>query len=224
MGSSSTSLALVFHGAAKVTRASLYETPNDSQLPINLQSDARVPFLGFCGLHYERGGVVVLAINPGGGGDAYTSRTPQDSKLIPLIEGFVAAAPASSSPAFDAMCRCYASQVQTWNLWRILQPTLEACGTTVEHVCYLNIFPYRTAKDARPSSRALTNAWGKVVAPLLQTLEPSMLVALGKKAGGIANNFHRAPPPLYVVPRTIGDTYVSADAERVLAAIRERAV
>jgi len=223
MPHSSASLATAFHRAAQVTRAALYGTQTDSQLPLHLQSDARVPFLGFCGPRYRRGGPVLLAINPGGGGDAYASRTPQDCELIPLLEAFVRANPAELPEAFERMCASYSAHAQTWNLWRILRPTLEACGTPVEEVCYLNLFPYRTAKDARPASRALTAAWTQVVAPLLQALQPSRLVALGKKSGGVAERFHREPPPLFVVPRTIGDTYVSEDAQRVLAAIRERA-
>jgi len=155
----SSSLAPAFHRASRITRAALYGTQNDSQLPLNLQSDARVPFLGFCGPGYRKGGVVLLAINPGGGGDAYSSRTPQDSKLIPLIETFVAATPSVVPSAFERMCASYSAQAQTWNLWRIMLPTLEACQSTADHVCYLNLFPYRTAKDARPSARALNVAW-----------------------------------------------------------------
>lgn len=223
MPHSPTALANTFHRAAQVTRAALYGTPNDPQLPLNLVPDARVPFLGFCGPDYGNGGVVFLAINPGGGGDAYVSRTPQDSELIPLIEGFVSAVPAQVPNAFKRMCTSYSAQAQTWNLWRILQPTLDACRTTIGHICYLNLFPYRTANDARPSSLALKNSWLQIVTPLLQALRPSLLVALGKKAGSVAGRYHQAPPPLFVVPRTIGDTYVSEEANQVLATIRERA-
>lgn len=223
MAHQSSSLALAFHRSARVTRTALYGTPDDLQLPLNLQSDARVPFLGFCGPRYKEGGVVFLAINPGGGGDAYASRTPQDIELIPLIERFVAATPEVAPKAFEMMCTSYSAQVQTWNLWRILRPTLEACRTTIEHVSYLNLFPYRTARDIRPSSRALHTAWLDVVTPLLQALQPSMLVALGKKAGTVAERSYQATTPLYVVPRTIGDAYVSADAERVLAVIQKAA-
>lgn len=219
----SSSLAPAFHRASRITRAALYGTQNDSQLPLNLQSDARVPFLGFCGPGYRKGGVVLLAINPGGGGDAYSSRTPQDSKLIPLIETFVAATPSVVPSAFERMCASYSAQAQTWNLWRIMLPTLEACQSTADHVCYLNLFPYRTAKDARPSARALNVAWLEIVAPLLKALQPSQLVALGKKAGSVAARYHQGPPQLFVVPRTIGDTYVSPEAEQVLTAIRKSA-
>ena len=220
---STASFATAFHRAARVTRAALYGEQEDLQLPPNLHSDARVPFLGFCGRRYARGGPVLLAINPGGGGEAYASRTTQDAELIPLIEAFVASGPSDLFAAFERMFANYSAQVQTWNLWRILQPTLTACDVTIDLVCYLNLFPYRTANDVRPSALPLRAAWLEIITPLLQALHPSLLIALGKKAGSIAERFHSAPPPLFVVPRTIGDTYVSTEAEHVLAAIRERA-
>jgi hypothetical protein len=221
MSASPSTLAVAFHGAASVTRAALYGTQSDLQLPKYLQADARVPFLGFCGPRYSAGGCVLLAINPGGGGDAYSQRTPQDAELIPLIEKFVAASQANVANDFEKMSRNYAAQAQTWNLWRILGPTIAACRSSIDQVCYLNIFPYRTAKDALPSASALRKAWELIVVPLLGALRPSKLVALGKKAGNVAERFHRPPPRLFVVPRTIGDSYVSAEAEQVLASIRQ---
>ncbi len=77
-------LAIEFQRVAQIRRASLYGTEKDPQLPAHLVEDARVPFLGFCGPNYKPGGVVLLAINPGGGGDAYVSRTREDQVLIPL--------------------------------------------------------------------------------------------------------------------------------------------
>ncbi|MBL8224717.1 MAG: hypothetical protein JNM50_05245 [Chromatiales bacterium] len=213
-------LPSAFQRAARVSRAMLYGTDHDHQLPRNLHHDARVPFLGFVGPAYRPGNPVLLAINPGGGGDAYVTRTPQDRELIPLIERFVAAPPEQLDRAFDDMCRSYAAQVRTWNLWRILGPTLAACRSDLDAACYLNLFPYRTQGDKRPTTVPLRNAWTHIVDPLLKALAPGLLVALGKKAGGEAERYHRPPPPLFVVPRTIGDSSVSAEAQAVLATIR----
>jgi hypothetical protein len=213
--------ALAFHRASQVTRSTLYGTDSDHQLPLYLPSDARVPFLGFCGTGYRSGGTVLLAINPGGGGDKYMARTPQDNEIVPRINAFVTAKPAVLSETFQDMCESYSTQVQSWNLWRILLPTLKACNTELEDICYLNLFPYRTARDARPSLRALNTAWISIVKPLLQSLQPTVLVALGKKAGKIAESVHSAPPELFVVPRTIGDSYLCDEAKQVLSTIQQ---
>lgn len=189
-------------------------------MPCNLQDDAAIPFLGFCGGDYRRGGCVLLAINPGGGGDAYTQRTPQDQKLIPLIQQFTSSDDSSVVASFDAMSANYSALAQSWNLWRILKPTIEACGFTIDQVCYLNCFPYRTAKDAKPAAYVLSKAWQNIIVPLLGELDPSILVALGKKAGSVAKRFHNGTAQLYVVPRTIGDTVVSPEALMVHAELR----
>lgn len=216
-------LSHVFQASARVTRSQLYGASIDAQMPRHLQQDAKVPFLGFVGAGFSPGRPVLLAINPGGGGDAYTTRTPQDAELIPLLQAFVQAEGSEVATTFERMCSNYARQVGTWNLWRILHPTLQACRCTLDEVCYLNVFPYRTAKDARPSQSALQASWNLVIQPLLAELKPSMLIALGKKAGDVAARYHQGPPRLFVVPRTIGDTRVSPEARQVLDAIQARA-
>ncbi len=213
-------VAFIFHAAAQVRRQQLYGVEIDGQLPQHLRADARVPFLGFSGPKFRPGCPVLLAINPGGGGDAYQVRTPQDEELIPLIEAFVAAEDIEIEAAFNRMTRTYMAMAQTWNLRRILKPTLDACGVSVEEVCYLNIFPYRTRGDVRPSASSLRKAWSDITSPLLADLKPSKLIALGKKAGGVAQSLAKEGPRLYVVPRTIGDTYISDEAKLVLQQIR----
>lgn len=213
-------LVEAFHQAANISRATLYGCVADPQMPVHLQEDARTPFLGFCGPSWKSGGTVLLAINPGGGGDAYQNRTPQDAELIPLIRQFMSSTPQDAGIVFHHMCDSYRRQVQSWNLWRILQPTLDACGDSIDEVCYLNIFPYRTVGDAKPAQGALRQAWSLIVHPLLTVLEPGLVVALGKKAGNVAAKLHSPPPGLFVVPRTIGDSYVSPEAHAVLDQLR----
>jgi hypothetical protein len=189
-----------------------------------LVEDARIPFLGFAGSQYRSGGVVLLAINPGGGGDSYQIRTPQDAQLLPLIETFVTSSPEEVAKHFDSMSSNYAAQVRTWNLWRILHPVLQACGKELSEVTYLNCFPYRTAGDRMPQAAVLRASWAKVIEPLLVVLKPSIVVALGKKVGGVAERQFRGPGVLYVVPRTIGDTRVSDEANFVLKSLRGNAI
>lgn len=214
------SIASAFQRSAGVSRAALYGTERDTQFPLNLAADARVPFLGYCGPRYAVGNPVLLAINPGGGTDDYQERNAEDRELIPLIEEFVRAKQGTRTHAFEAMSRVYMKHVQTWNLRKIVEPTLEACGKTVEEVCYLNLFPYRTRQNHMPSAKARYAAWANVVAPLLNELRPSLLIALGKKAGGVAAGFPQPTSRLFVVPRTNGDRYVCNEAKAVLEVIR----
>ena len=214
------SLASAFQKAASVSRAALYGIASDAQLPLNLVTDAKVPFLGYCGPKYVQGNPVLLAINPGGGGDDYRQRHAGDEELIPLIEAFCRASPEERGEALDGMSRVYMQHVQTWNLRKIVIPTLEACGKAVDEVCYLNVFPYRTRNNAMPTATARYAAWGNVVAPLISELRPKNLIALGKKAGGVAERRPIQNTNLFVVPRRRGDRYVCDEAKVVLAAIR----
>jgi hypothetical protein len=213
------SFAPTFQKAAIVPRAALYGTDSDPQLPASLLADARVPFLGYCGPRYSVGNPILLAINPGGGSDDYSERHAEDEELIPLIEAFVHAQGSATPKAFEKMCHVYMEHVQTWNLRNIVTPTLAACGKGVDEVCYLNVFPYRTRKNAMPSAKALTAAWEKIVAPLLGELRPRHLIALGKKAGGVAERF-RPEAKLFIVQRTNGDRYVCDEAKKVLETLR----
>lgn len=214
----------VFLAAARVPRAELYGALGDDQLPKYLEEDARLPFLGFVGPKYAVGGVILLAINPGGGGETYQARTAQDAQLLPLIEQFLNSSPTNVSQRFKAMSTDYANQIHTWNLRRILFPVIDACGKELDEIAYLNCFPYRTAGDKRPRSHALDSSWRQVVEPILGALRPSVAIALGKKAGLAAEKNFRGPATLFVVPRTIGDSRISEEAQVVLQAIREHSI
>jgi len=216
-------LVSAFHQAASISRATLYEREHDLQLPLNLQSDARVPILGFCGPRYVVGNPVLLAINPGGGGDDYRERHARDEELIPLIEAFVRASQSAQGAAFEKMSLAYMQHVQNWNLKNILEPTLDACGKNIDEVCFLNLFPYRTRMNRRPSAKALNSAWIKVIAPLLSELRPMLLIALGRKAGSIAEKFPQPTSILFAVQRTNGDRYLCKQAETMLVSICDAA-
>jgi len=207
--------------AAGISREALYGVREDSQLPLHLQDDARLPFLGFCGQRYEIGGTVFVAINPGGGGDAYATRMPQDCTLLPLIERFMQSPNGRAAQTFSEISDSYLAMARTWNLWRFLGPAVEACNIDPEAICYLNCFPFRTRKDALPFTHALRESWQRLMTPLLAELQPKVLVVLGKKAGNVVQKLHTGGTPVYVIPRTVGDSYLSPAALEVLSALRD---
>ncbi|MGH8203401.1 MAG: hypothetical protein ACREST_02265, partial [Steroidobacteraceae bacterium] len=59
----------------------------------NLPIDTETMFAGYLGVAYAKGrGLLFLAINPGGGGDAYETRTTEDEIFYPLLVSFKSAA------------------------------------------------------------------------------------------------------------------------------------
>ncbi|MEK6217402.1 MAG: hypothetical protein N2B03_09335, partial [Boseongicola sp.] len=120
-----------FRNAMRLTRSDVFGA-QDEQCPISEPSDAHVPQMGFVGEDYAKGGVVLLAINPGGGGDSYR-RTSEDSILLPKIE--LVRSGSGKKADFQEMCSLCSANMQTWNLWRIVKPVLDACDHLQSEIC-----------------------------------------------------------------------------------------
>ena len=195
--------------------------PHDAKCrPLHLADDANTMFAGFVGRRYRSdAGILLLAINPGGGGDAYRSRTGEDEHFYPLLRAFKRATPEHALEAFERVNEAFAEIVRHWNVWRIIERTLEAAGKALDEVAYMNLVPYRTRADKMPPVAARRTAVKRIVEPTIDLLIPRAIVALGKKAGTI-QDIRRPDVPMYCVRRTIGDTYVHADAMQTLAEMR----
>ena len=154
-------------------------------------------------------------MNPGGGGDAYRNRTAADEVFVPLLADFRAADRHEVVEAFELINDAFVRIVKGWNLWRILSPTLEAACFPIDEIVFINIVPYRTRNDGMPPVAARKTAWDRIVAPSLDLLMPRAVIAMGKKAGHVVERFHSGREPVYCVPRTNGDRYVSEEADRV---------
>ena len=201
----------------RIDRAEVF-CPANSQLPISEPQDAMLPQIGFIGENYRTGGDILIGINPGGGGDAHR-RTAEDSLLLPMI-----AALRTEEASFEAAKTAfgqYAANMRTWNLWRIVEPVLDACGRNQSEVAYFNWCPFRTRMDAMPYAPAMRRCFEIYLAPLITKLEPGRVIALGKKVGNWVEKEKFSDVPRFVVPRTIGDSYLSDEARRVLAIIRQ---
>lgn len=137
--------------AVRLDRADIFGT-GDEQRPISETQDSTIPQIGFIGANYRRGGTIFLGINPGGGGDTYI-RTPGDACLLPMIRDLRAgmATPLRIQSMFD---QC-ATAMRSWNLWRIVGPTLAACGSSQSEIAYLNWCPFRTRGDGTPRAKAM---------------------------------------------------------------------
>ncbi len=218
-------LARHFYALTKISRSDIFGDRDEQVRPINLLDDASTMFSGFVGKNYRPGsGLLILAINPGGGGDAYTKRIPEDETFYPLLHALKVSSAESASDAFEAVSAAFVPIVKQWNLWKILGPTLDAAGTDLDAVTYMNVVPYRTREDKMPPAAARWLAWQLIVNPTLDLLQPRSIIALGKKAGSVVEPLLPAGTQYYCVPRTIGDSYVSDDAKRVHQIMRDELI
>jgi hypothetical protein len=215
-------VAIHFHQLTQISRHDIFGDTDLVRRPINLPEDNSTMFAGYVGHDYKPGlGLLFLAINPGGGGDAYTRRIPEDDIFYPLLQNFKAASARSAVEAFESINSAFVPIVKGWNLWRILGPTLDAAGACIDEVAYMNVVPYRTRGDKMPPVAIRRTAWSQIVEPTLALLEPRAIITLGKKAGSVVDALMKDELPTYCVPRTIGDSYISEDAERVHRQLRK---
>lgn len=206
-------LANHYHGLVQISRNEIFAASDAKCAPINLPIDTATMFAGYVGARYrQERGLLLLAINPGGGGDTYTVRTPEDEVFYPLLINFKSTKGGGVQKAFERINESFVPIVQRWNLWRILGPTLDAAGKTIEEVAFMNVIPYRTRSDMMPPAAARNTAWRLVVEPTLAILQPEAVVTLGKKAGAVVERLYAGERHLYCVPRTTGDAWISDEA------------
>lgn len=194
--------------AVRVIRSNIFGA-DDKQLPISEPKDALVPQIGFIGQDYRPGGTILLGVNPGGGGDAYI-RTAEDLLLLPMINNLRSGE--APPDALKAMFDQYAINMRTWNLWRIAAPVIAACGNSQSEIAYLNWCPFRTRDDKMPHAYAMRHSFNIHLAPLINELAPTRIIGLGKKVGTWLEKAPLSGVKRYVVPRTIGDSYLSPEA------------
>ena len=205
--------ATAVYDLSSVTRLDIFGSLDKAYMPLHLQDDAKVMIPPFVGRRYKPArGLLLLGINPGGGGDAQEDRTAEEEKQFPMIERFYKSSDAERVEAFEIINGTFPSIVRGWNLWRILVPTLEAAGRSLDEVALWNLVPYRTRSNKQPPVTALDKSWQLFVQPMLALLRPSAIVALGKKAGTGLDRQRLEKTLVYCVPRTNGDWVVSADA------------
>ena len=139
-------IAAAFSLAAKVARSDVFGEDNDRWLPKNHQDDARLPFLGYVGADFRPGGIVLMAINPGGGRDKY-KKTKEDERLCPALERLRDSSSQTAAIAAEDVFKNYIEVLPTWNLWRSVNPVLNATSTDINSIAFLNAVPFRTKGD-----------------------------------------------------------------------------
>lgn len=213
---SNSAIAAAMLNALRLRRSDIFG-PDDDQCPVSEINDAQVPQVGFVGRTYQRGGDLLLGINPGGGGDSYR-RTPEDMVLLPRIRSIHDEA--DPTQAMRNVFDIYAHNMQTWNLWRIVGPVLQATGSALDQIGYLNFCPFRTRGDKMPRTAEMSRCLTMFFTPLIESLAPQRIIALGKKAGAWLERTSLPGVDVFIVPRTIGDSYLSTEALAELERIR----
>lgn len=154
----------------------------------------------------------------GGGGDNYRGN-PSDDRLYCLLRQFRnAREPEQLSRAFEEVSAAWIEIQRGHNIWRVISAILEATGEGVESCAFMNILPFRTRMDAAAPAATLKEAWRKAAGPQVEALQPSRIIALGKKAWDVLCRMEvQTSAKLLLFKRAIGDSYIPPESQAVLA-------
>ncbi len=147
---------------------------SESQL---IHSDDRLPQFGYVGSNYLAKRVLFLGINPGNGPRA--TRNVGDGIQMPMLERFVAEPTAEN---FRRAQKAYREACQSWFIWgRECNELLTLGGLQIDDVAFSNALPWRTKSEAAFARGVERLTAVHYVGPLLEELQPRIVVAVGKK-------------------------------------------
>jgi hypothetical protein len=206
-------VAKAYQTALRVGRAQFFEA--NASLPVSLTDATHTPYLGWVGKNY-RGGTVLIAKNPGGGGDSQVETTALDASVIARLKALRESEGSSATPLLDELTDAYHAQLPTIGMGVLLNRVLSRAGETLDSVAFFNACPYRTRNDEKLGARTQKKSRELVAVPLLEALSPDTIIYLGVEVGREASKTLNARWT-YVLPRAINDKQLNKDAEPVLA-------
>lgn len=206
-------VAKAYQTALRVSRAQFFEV--NTSLPVSLTDSAHIPYLGWVGKNY-RGGTVLIAKNPGGGGDSQVETTELDARVIARLKALRDSEAANASGLLDELTDAYHTQLPTIGMGVLLNRVLSRAGEKLDRVTFFNACPYRTRNDEKLGARMQRVSREVVAAPLLKALNPDTIIYLGVEVGREASKTLKAHWT-YVLPRAINDRQLNKDAEPVSA-------
>lgn len=207
----------LLHKNVQIEREDIFSFKSVNCMPIHLTEDAKIMFPGYFGQNFNIGGIIVFGVNPGGGSDKRNVRHQSDHILYPLLANFKKI-DNNKVETYQNINIEFPEILKSWNLWRIFEPTLQALDNNLTDIAYFNAIPYRTREDKKPPIIAQINSFNLLINPLLDLIQPSKIICLGKKAGEILNRFTENIE-IITIPRTIGDSYISQDAKEIIKKI-----
>lgn len=206
-----TARRLLKHGRKAFFSSVTADLPQN-RTPEIAQTDL-LPQFGFVGEGYTAKRVLVLGINPGNGDDH--KQNEGDKVMMPLLKKFVEE---PTPHHFGQAQKAYQEVCSAWPIWKKHgQQILEAGQLQLDDIAYSNCLPWRTASEGSFGSEVAQKAAVLFAYPLIDELQPRLIVALGKKAADILQNNGRSFSNLVVWNRSRAAT-PAVVAERQAAA------
>ena len=116
--------------------------------------DAKTMCPPFMGSNYNRGGLIILPINPGGGNVTSDIREGGDNLLYPLVHEFKGLK--NNVPEFywDTFVPNFIDIKKSYSIYtKGISDILNASGTSLNDICYFNFLPFRGRGNSYPHSK-----------------------------------------------------------------------
>lgn len=208
-----------FHKAGNKMRGDIF--PDDRLMPQTALADANTAACGWVGEHWEKGGDLMIGINPGGGGDNY-QRNATDDRLYGLLRAFRDSEEIERVKTFSALSSGWIEIQKRHNIWRLISALLDATGSSPDKAAFVNVLPFRTRNDSPAPTAILRKSADTILKPQIAALAPKRVFALGLKAHKILERLGDLNgAELVALPRTIGDSYIASQTAVILKSIQQ---
>ena len=162
-----------FLASARLRRADIFgdeltALPSRPEGPISY--DDSTSTVGFIGPGYQRGGVLVLGIDPGNSRSRDGIPTPSDQRAYAAKRSF---RDEGSEAAFQNLMSVALEEARRYPLIRAYWPH------KLDEIAYTNVVPFRTEGGARGASPFLEIGFEKHVRRVFNALLPGLVVGLG---------------------------------------------
>jgi len=163
-------------------------------LPEFQRDDARCMCPPFMGKNYKKGGLIIIPINPGGGNETSNIRNYGDSFLYPILHEFKGLQSYVVDFYWETFVPKFKDAKMSYPIYQKMLDILNASETTLDDICYFNFLPYRGKANNYPKSKRdmsyiIPKCREKFVKPVLDFLQPSLVVTFGKQVDIYINEF-----------------------------------
>jgi hypothetical protein len=143
-----------------------------------LRKDDLTPQFGYIGGRYLETRVLLFGINPGNG-PGKEKRSKTDERMMPALIHF------AENPSIEQFAKAqiaYRSECESWPVWRRhCQEVVGAGKLSLDEIAYSNCLPWRSGSNSAFSDSVARNAANLYAYPLIDELQPSLIVAMGKR-------------------------------------------
>jgi hypothetical protein len=115
--------------------------------------------------------------------------------------------------------RASQAECTTWHIWRRHCAEITGAGKlALDEIAYSNCLPWRTGSQSNFDDHVAERAASLYARPLIEELQPSVVICLGKRAGSIVRTAGEALPPVIVWNRAQAPTAAVLSERRRTAA------